>query len=47
MDLKSVSNSAISFIHSKFVKKNFVLVIILALSTNFEAKQKKIGKGLL
>ncbi len=46
MDLKSISNSAFSYIHSKFVKKNFVMVIS-ALSANFEAKQKKIGKGLL
>jgi hypothetical protein len=46
MDLKSISNSAFSDIHSKFVKTNFVMVIS-ALSANFEAKQKKIGKGLL
>ncbi len=45
MDLKSISNSAFSDIHSKFVKKNFVMVIS-ALSANFEAKQKKIGKSL-
>jgi hypothetical protein len=38
MDLKSISNSAFSEIHSKCVEENFVLVI-LALSANFETKQ--------